>query len=114
ADLLDVFFFQAEDGIRAFRVTGVQTCALPILCYADGSDGFPLDWWYGLPEDAYIDEVEPTLSDAELLARIRRVAGVLTPDAMPEIGRAAWREIVEVWGGEGEDAEHGRPYTCDG
>src|SRR5256886_2624010 len=25
-----VFFFQAEDGIRDFTVTGVQTCALPI------------------------------------------------------------------------------------
>src|SRR5580700_218189 len=25
-----VFFFQAEDGIRALYVTGVQTCALPI------------------------------------------------------------------------------------
>src|SRR5690606_40113271 len=24
------FFFQAEDGIRSFHVTGVQTCALPI------------------------------------------------------------------------------------
>src|SRR5690606_40821948 len=24
------FFFQAEDGIRGFHVTGVQTCALPI------------------------------------------------------------------------------------
>src|SRR5690606_40355340 len=24
------FFFLAEDGIRAFHVTGVQTCALPI------------------------------------------------------------------------------------
>ena len=27
------FFFQAEDGIRDVAVTGVQTCALPILCY---------------------------------------------------------------------------------
>src|SRR2546426_4216245 len=26
-----VFFFQAEDGIRDYKVTGVQTCALPIL-----------------------------------------------------------------------------------
>src|SRR3712207_3486192 len=26
-----VFFFQAEDGIRDIGVTGVQTCALPIL-----------------------------------------------------------------------------------
>src|SRR5690606_40569043 len=24
------YFFQAEDGIRDFHVTGVQTCALPI------------------------------------------------------------------------------------
>src|SRR5260370_26020567 len=27
------FFFQAEDGIRDSSVTGVQTCALPILAY---------------------------------------------------------------------------------
>src|SRR5699024_9349611 len=27
------FFFQAEDGIRDRNVTGVQTCALPILLY---------------------------------------------------------------------------------
>src|SRR5258706_1629220 len=26
------FFFQAEDGIRDWSVTGVQTCALPIYC----------------------------------------------------------------------------------
>src|SRR2546422_7800277 len=26
-----LFFFQAEDGIRDVAVTGVQTCALPIL-----------------------------------------------------------------------------------
>src|SRR5256885_12739922 len=26
----EVFFFQAEDGIRDYKVTGVQTCALPI------------------------------------------------------------------------------------
>src|SRR5256885_3322287 len=28
------FFFQAEDGIRDYKVTGVQTCALPIFAYA--------------------------------------------------------------------------------
>src|SRR2546426_7363540 len=27
------FFFQAEDGIRDYKVTGVQTCALPICTY---------------------------------------------------------------------------------
>ena len=34
------FFFQAEDGIRDDLVTGVQTCALPILAYAES--GLPL------------------------------------------------------------------------
>src|SRR5256885_3535494 len=28
---ISFFFFQAEDGIRDYKVTGVQTCALPIL-----------------------------------------------------------------------------------
>src|SRR5690348_17838258 len=36
APFLD-FFFQAEDGIRDGRVTGVQTCALPIS--ADATTG---------------------------------------------------------------------------
>src|SRR6266705_63283 len=35
------FFFQAEDGIRARTVTGVQTCALPI--FAESS---PLELTY--------------------------------------------------------------------
>src|SRR3989339_1027116 len=30
SELLGIFFFQAEDGIRDLIVTGVQTCALPI------------------------------------------------------------------------------------
>src|SRR5256885_4165259 len=29
------FFFQAEDGIRDYKVTGVQTCALPIWLDVD-------------------------------------------------------------------------------
>src|SRR2546426_2030540 len=34
-----VFFFQAEDGIRDYKVTGVQTCALPISRRADARRG---------------------------------------------------------------------------
>src|SRR6516162_6749064 len=30
---VDYFFFQAEDGIRDYKVTGVQTCALPIWLF---------------------------------------------------------------------------------
>src|SRR5262249_60030896 len=33
------FFFQAEDGIRDWSVTGVQTCALPIYPRAGGVQG---------------------------------------------------------------------------
>src|SRR5256885_8861774 len=49
-ELCDCFFFQAEDGIRDYKVTGVQTCALPI-CGARGLGGsYPIaksvnTWW---------------------------------------------------------------------
>src|SRR5256885_7108982 len=37
-----VFFFQAEDGIRDYKVTGVQTCALPISALrGNRRSGFP-------------------------------------------------------------------------
>src|SRR5437016_5701946 len=32
----DVFFFQGEDGIREWSVTGGQTCALPICSIVGG------------------------------------------------------------------------------
>src|SRR5256885_10378832 len=35
------FFFQAEDGIRDYKVTGVQTCALPICGQLAVSSGVP-------------------------------------------------------------------------
>src|SRR5256885_8437402 len=35
-DCLCFFFFQAEDGIRDYKVTGVQTCALPSAEALDG------------------------------------------------------------------------------
>src|SRR5699024_11912422 len=38
-----IFFFQAEDGIRARNVTGVQTCALPILGQAKVNNPDPSD-----------------------------------------------------------------------
>src|SRR5690606_40958151 len=49
------FFCQAEDGIRGFHVTGVQTCALPILflgvvvAFAVGSFLPPLAIVYSQP-----------------------------------------------------------------
>src|SRR3712207_9335161 len=42
-----LFFFQAEDGIRDIGVTGVQTCALPILAlrvFAGALGRRAVDW----------------------------------------------------------------------
>src|SRR5690606_39844760 len=60
------FFFQAEDGIRDFHVTGVQTCALPIC------DRGPA---HGLLER---EPVEPRREEpgVEAVARARRVDNV--------------------------------------
>src|SRR5256885_6932312 len=40
------FFFQAEDGIRDYKVTGVQTCALPISGSHRHRGRLPVDWVY--------------------------------------------------------------------
>src|SRR5690606_40191924 len=75
------FFFQAEDGIRDFHVTGVQTCALPI--YARYLKTYSLQ--RGVEHiDARITDVslrEPDgFIDAVTLADGRRIAGDLFID----------------------------------
>src|SRR5690606_40751777 len=47
--LLDCFFFQAEDGIRDFHVTGVQTCALPISARRDRGAACAMRFVRGMP-----------------------------------------------------------------
>src|SRR5205807_9622435 len=50
------FFFQAEDGIRVYKVTGVQTCALPISASRTSSSRRASPSWpppfRGSPADA--------------------------------------------------------------
>src|SRR5256885_12209935 len=83
------FFFQAEDGIRDYKVTGVQTCALPISANAIAASDVRRS--PGLPATC------PTLGTA---AKSRAGARRLTsagPDtcagsSVPKIGRASCRE----------------------
>src|SRR5207302_2948436 len=91
--VLYFFFFQAEDGIRDFHVTGVQTCALPISRvrrvrrgdHAAARPGRPLHRF----EDAARDRGgDPRRNDRGAPRRER---------AELEIGRASCRE-------RGEDA----------
>src|SRR5256885_6952521 len=48
--VLFLFFFQAEDGIRDYKVTGVQTCALPI--YQIEMRGVEVSFWKARNFDA--------------------------------------------------------------
>src|SRR6266850_1889712 len=58
------FFFQAEDGIRDYKVTGVQTCALPIFptavsdptSIAKGADG---NLWFTEHDGHKIGRITP-------------------------------------------------------
>src|SRR5207244_10272407 len=87
------FFFQAEDGIRDDLVTGVQTCALPILGYVGSSispraletrrRGDPKDKiaLYNLMKQAALDSVEGRLDEG--IAKVRRALA-----ADPEIVEA--------------------------
>src|SRR5262249_56755923 len=56
------FFFQAEDGIRDWSVTGVQTCALPISSTTSATCLRPS----GKPS-AMADGQVPTIADFEKL-----------------------------------------------
>src|SRR5690606_40954781 len=92
--IYDNFFFQAEDGIRDFHVTGVQTCALPI-CQTE--------------ESVTEEEVRTIIAEAttagvleteehSMISGVMRLAdrsarGLMTPRPdVAEIGRASYRE----------------------
>src|SRR5256885_3730232 len=87
------FFFQAEDGIRDYKVTGVQTCALPIF---DTELGGKMEPRASRPA-ARLQAIR-TLSAAGVPVGVM-VAPVipgLTDHEMPsiQIGRASCRERV--------------------
>src|SRR3989454_550269 len=74
------FFFQAEDGIRDYKVTGVQTCALPIF----PSHLFVLGQVL-LPHPAFAQLVEHVIAVGDDLAHqiVRRRGG---PQRLPVVG----------------------------
>src|SRR6266576_5904381 len=77
------FFFQAEDGIRDLYVTGVQTCALPIL---DGRYAEKL--WVdgpGLAHDPYVsvEMIEQGLHRAVMEGRdVFKFASIKMPESV--------------------------------
>src|SRR5947209_14929857 len=86
------FFFQAEDGIRDIGVTGVQTCALPIL----GASRWRL-LSEALAESLILAVAGSTLGIGiayALLQLFVRIAPQGIPRLNQEIGRASCRERV--------------------
>src|SRR2546430_4235295 len=86
------FFFQAEDGIRDLTVTGVQTCALPILFVGISTRRSRKD---ALQLRAEIARLNNSLQPQnDLLRRAEQARGSLDANSRSEIGRASCRERV--------------------
>src|SRR5262249_58868556 len=85
------FFFQAEDGIRDWSETGVQTCALPIFCHTSYSDSAAKRLWFSREVTADLLEVSFSAAEAWWLAMARCSA-----PACFKIGRASCRERVWI------------------
>src|SRR6266446_1539677 len=74
------FFFQAEDGIRDYKVTGVQTCALPIS-KADGN---------AFIQDAIKRGAVAIASEVQAPAKLRsRIAWIRVREARKALASAA-------------------------
>src|SRR5256885_6095591 len=89
-----IFFFQAEDGIRDYKVTGVQTCALPIWTDVTGSIEGKVRRMFEIAEHVDVcmivnGNVKNRVRDA---LRGKRVVG--TRIVRGQIGRASCRERV--------------------
>src|SRR5437868_10307651 len=92
------FFFQAEDGIRDRNVTGVQTCALPILRSAELGERFVDARPVGRRERPGEERRAREDTDARVARHVKRARRIL-PREDVEIGRASCRERVERWVG---------------
>src|SRR2546430_4931730 len=90
----DVFFFQAEDGIRDLTVTGVQTCALPISAGAGHRAAFHEDLARGgvLEPGEHLED--RGLAAAAGAEEAEELAGFDLDGEVLEIGRASCRERV--------------------
>src|SRR5690606_41181989 len=94
-----VFFFQAEDGIRYFHVTGVQTCALPIF---EGTFAEAVDALNGASAPILALDV-PSGLDADtgrvMNVAVRADVTITFVALKQEIGRASCRERLEAAAG---------------
>src|SRR5690348_17478981 len=97
-----IFFFQAEDGIRDGRVTGVQTCALPILRLAITGPMLVANLIQIAADNKDKSPVKPEELSPLITTWGRRTFSAVGISSQPmqeqklEIGRASCRERVEI------------------
>src|SRR5690625_7886874 len=91
------FFFQAEDGIRDGHVTGVQTCALPILTRVSDRDNTVLRHLgeLGLRPDSLV-EVRSRQLELGIITVVLDGRSIALGTPVAEIGRASCR--ARAWG----------------
>src|SRR5690606_40125521 len=94
------FFFQAEDGIRDFHVTGVQTCALPISGFFQALDLRPIEGRVFTTEDLHVGLEQAVISHELWMRRGRslRPGGKLVINGRPfVIVRSEERRVGKEW-----------------
>src|SRR5690606_40139351 len=107
---LFVFFFQAEDGIRDFHVTGVQTCALPIsstLFHLIQRAGEKKQWKHVVTIGRRLEQLYALKKKWDGWLKILNLLR-MAASALKEIGRASCRERVEMMGVGGCLTKKGR------
>src|SRR5256885_13255628 len=87
------FFFQAEDGIRDYKVTGVQTCALPIFGAQKSAEGCVRHGAAPLANRSGACTLRLQTAPEYLLA-CYHIPPASGDEAACEIGRASCRERV--------------------
>src|SRR5215213_11906776 len=69
------FFFQAEDGIRDWSVTGVQTCALPISQLEENRHGVDVVGMFFFDDNTYVLRTGDPIG--ERLSNVAKEKGIL-------------------------------------
>src|SRR6266481_6944555 len=100
------FFFQAEDGIRDGTVTGVQTCALPILDGVVGAKAADLVICHNVLE--YVDSPADAMTAIAAVLRPAATVSVLAANAVAAVLHRALagrfteaRQLLEAEGATG-------------
>src|SRR5256885_12406884 len=98
------FFFQAEDGIRDYKVTGVQTCALPISCanaFSNSGVSPGNDWLF---DKAFAHAIRVIVSRGCLLFPSLRRNALASIKYLPRSSRCMGMKLLRC-------SDHGNTFT---